>query len=175
MSKTRNQLQVKSESESTNPGLQYTMVHPSFREDTGALGERAGKLLSLMPFCIPNVHTRYTCLALRTPAGHLAELHQVFSSNTIDTTIPHCWELPGTNPLLYGTHVDFHQLGYFLGRIDPAYFGRLWQDRRLFPRWHMQQRPFKVVSLGRTSLNLTEKLCTHESTLNLLYIPNLRQ
>lgn len=171
--------QVKSES--TNPGRQYTMgypflrAYPFLRGYTGALGRGAGKLLSSVPFCVPDVYTRYTFLQLRTFARHLAELRQLVSSDTIDTTIPHRWELPGTNPLLHGTRVDFQQLGYFLGRIDPAYFGRLWQDRRLFPRWHTQQCPFKVVSLGRTSLNLTEKLCTHEPTLNLLYIPNFRQ
>ena len=144
----------------TNHGLEYTMGSPfPFQGGyTGALGDNAWRWWSSVPFCIPNVHTRYTYLPLRTTSNSLPKLRQVVSPNTQDTSKAHRRELPRPNPLLDGAWGHFQQLGNFLGRIDAPYLGSLWQDRRLFLAWwHTQQCPLKVVSLGRTSLNLTEK------------------
>ena len=161
--------QVKSES--TNLRSWYTMGYPFLRGYRGALGTAACKHLSSVPFCVPDVYTRYTCLPLRTPCDSLPKLRQVFSPNTQDTSVALRWKLPPLNPILDGTRGHLQQFRNFLGRIDSAYFGRFWQDRRLFPRWHTQPCSFKVVSLGRISLNLTEELCTLKTHLKIHKYP----
>src|SRR5262245_27017894 len=118
--------------------------------------------------CVPHVHLWYTFLPLRTSSGHLAELGQIFSSDTQDTSIPHSWQLSTLDPILDCPCGDFQQFGNFLGRIHPTDLRRFWHDRRFFLSWHTQQRPFKVVSLDRTSINLTENFCTHRRPLNIL-------
>ena len=128
-----------------------------------------------MPFCIPDVYSRYTFLQLRTSSDRLTELRQVFSPNPQDTSISHGWQLPTLNPVLDGTRRDFEQLGYFLGRVDATDLGSLWENRRFLFSWHTQIGPLRVVSLGRTSLNLTEELCTRKTPLNIPQFTKFRQ
>jgi hypothetical protein len=150
--------QVKSES--TNLGSLYTMKPSSLGREVRDIGETSRQHISSMPLYTRGI-IRHTFLPLCTSSDRLAELGQVVSPDTQDTSIPHGWQLPALNPVLDGTRSHFQQLGHFLRRVDPAYLGRFWQNRRLFPRWHTQPCLLKVVSLGRTSLNFTEKFCTH--------------
>ena len=107
-------------------------------------------------------------------SDRFAEPGQVISSNTQDTSIPRRWQLPALNPVLDSPHGDLQQLGNFLGGIHPANLRRFWQHGRLFLRWHTQVLPFKVVSLGPYSLNLTEEFCTQKTPLNVLQHPKFR-
>jgi hypothetical protein len=117
----------------------------------------------------------YTFLQLRTSSDRLTELCQIFSPNPQDTTIAHGWQLPAPNPVLNGTRRDFQQLSYLLGRVDAAYLGGLWQNRRFLFGWHTQIGLLMVVSLGPTSVNLTEEFCTQETPSKIPQNPKLRQ
>ena len=154
--------------ESTNPRWSYTRKHPLPGGLQGALGKGTAKHISLVPFCVPEVYPRYTCLALRTSSSLAAKLGQVFRAHTIESSIPHRAQLAETNPFLNRAIADLQQLGNLMGRIHPAYVGRFWQDRCLFlGGWHRKQYPFRVVSLGTTSLNLTEGFCILKLLLNV--------
>ena len=111
----------------------------------------------------------------RAPWQDLTKGDQVSLANTQEPSIAHRGEAPGANPLLHSTRGDFQQLGYFFGRIQTPYLCGLWQYRLLFPCWHTQPRLLKVVSLGRTSLNLTEKLCILKWYLRIPQFYNFRQ
>ena len=127
----------------------------------GALGEIAAKQISSVPFCLPYVHIKWTFLDLHTSFSLTPKLSQVFSTDPIEPSIPDSAQLPHTNPLLHGPIADLQQFGYFMRRIHPSHVCDFWQNSGLFlGGWHRKQCPFRVVSLVRYSINLTEELCT---------------